>query len=49
MVTVTRKGTGLPTLAAALGDTIAVNLAVEQVNRSVKVFNNGEQWALTGI
>jgi hypothetical protein len=49
VLTVTRKGTGVPTLAAALGDTIAVNLAVEQVNRSVTVFNNGEQWALTGI
>ncbi len=49
VLTVTRKGTGVPTLAAALGDTIAVNLAVEQVNRSVTVFNNGDAWALTGV
>jgi hypothetical protein len=49
VLTVTRKGTGVPTLAAAAGDTIAVNLAVEQVNRSVTVFNNGDAWALTGV
>jgi hypothetical protein len=43
VLTVTRKGTGVPTLAAARGDTIAVNHdAVEQVNRSVTVFNNGD-------
>ncbi len=48
VLTVTRKGTGVPTLAAAAGDTIAVGLAVEQVNRSVTVFNNGDAWALTG-
>jgi hypothetical protein len=49
VLTVTRKGTGVPTLTAAAGDTIAVNLAVEQVNRSVTVFNNGDAWALTGV
>jgi len=49
VLTVTRKGTGVPTLAAAVGDTIAVGLAVEQVNRSVTVFNNGDAWALTGV
>jgi len=48
VLTVTRKGTGVPTLAAAAGDSIAVNLAVQQVNRSVTVFNNGDAWALTG-
>jgi hypothetical protein len=49
VLTVTRKGTGVPTLTAAAGDRIAVNLAVEQVNRSVTVFNNGDAWALTGV
>jgi len=49
VLTFTRKNTGIPTLAAAAGDSIAVNLGVQQVNRSVTVFNNGEQWALTGV
>ena len=49
VLTVTRKGTGVPTLAAAAGDRIAVDMMVEQVNRSVTIFNNGEQWALTGV
>jgi len=48
VLTVTRKGTGVPTLAASAGDRIAVDMMVEQVNRSVTVYNNGEQWALTG-
>jgi hypothetical protein len=48
VLTVTRKGTGVPTLTAGVGDTIAVGLPVEQVNRSVTVHNNGDAWALTG-
>jgi hypothetical protein len=49
VLTVTRKGTGIPTLAAAGADRIAVDMMVEQVNRSVTIHNNGEQWALTGV
>jgi hypothetical protein len=48
VLTVTRKGTGVPALTAGVGDTIAVGLPVEQVNRSVTVHNNGDAWALTG-
>lgn len=49
VLTVTRKGAGVPTLAAAGDDRIAVNMMVEQVNRSVTVYNNGDEWALTGV
>jgi hypothetical protein len=49
VLTVTRKGTGVPTLAAAAGDRIAVDMMVEQVNRSVTIHNNGDRWALTGV
>jgi len=49
VLTVTRKGTGVPTLAAAGADRIAVDMMVEQVNRCVTVYNNGERWALTGV
>ncbi len=48
VLTVTRKGTGVPTLAAAGADRIAVDMMVEQVNRSVTVHNNGDRWALIG-
>ncbi len=48
VLTVTRKGIGVPTLAAAGADRIAVDMMVEQVNRSVTVHNNGDRWALTG-
>ena len=48
VLTLTRSGAGVPTLAAAAGDTIAVGLAIQQVNRSVTVHNNGDEWALTG-
>jgi hypothetical protein len=49
VLTVTRKGTGVPTLAAAGADRIAVDMMVEQVNRSVTLYNNGDRWALTGV
>jgi len=49
VLTVTRKNTGIPTLAAAAGDRIAVGLMVEQVHRSVTLYNNGDEWALTGV
>jgi hypothetical protein len=49
VLTVTRKGAGVPTLAAAGDDRIAVSMMVEQVNRSVTVYNNGDEWALTGL
>jgi hypothetical protein len=49
VLTVTRKGTGVPTLAAAGADRIAVDMMVEQVNRSVTIHNNGDRWALTGV
>jgi hypothetical protein len=48
-LTVTRRGTGVPTLAAAGADRIAVDMMVEQVNRSVTIYNNGDRWALTGV
>jgi hypothetical protein len=43
------QGHGRADARGRRGDTIAVNLAVEQVNRSVTVFNNGDAWALTGV
>jgi hypothetical protein len=49
VLTVTRRGTGVPTLAAAGADRIAVDMMVEQVNRSVTIYNNGDRWALTGV
>jgi hypothetical protein len=49
VLTVTRRGTGVPTIAAAGADRIAVDMMVEQVNRSVTIYNNGDRWALTGV
>ena len=48
VLTLTRNGAGVPTLAAAAGDTIAVGLTAQKVKRSVTVHNNGDKWALTG-
>ena len=48
VLTFSRKGAGVPLLAAAAGDTIARGLPNQQVNRAVIVYNNGEEWALAG-
>jgi len=48
VLTFSRKGVGVPTLAAAAGDTIVHGLVNQQVNRAVIVYNNGEEWALVG-
>lgn len=48
VLTFSRTGAGVPTLAAAAGDTIVPGAVNQQVNRAVIVYNNGEEWALVG-
>lgn len=44
VLTVTRKGIGIPTLVAAAGDTFAGGAIAQAIQRSGFVMNNGEQW-----
>ena len=48
-LTFTRRGVGMPVLAAAVGDTLAGGLPAFAVTRSVVVHNNGSEWAFAGI
>ncbi|SFF43849.1 hypothetical protein SAMN02745121_08861 [Nannocystis exedens] len=44
VLTVTRKGPGLPTLHVAPGDSFAGNAIAQAIQRSGIIMNNGEQW-----
>jgi hypothetical protein len=44
VLTVTRKGVGMPTLQAAAGDTFAGGAIAQAIQRSGFIMNNGEQW-----
>lgn len=49
VLTFARKGIGVPLLTAGVGDTIARAQANQQVNRAVIVYNNGDEWVLSGV
>jgi hypothetical protein len=44
VLTVTRKGPGVPTLHAAAGDSFAGGVVAQMIQRSGIIMNNGEQW-----
>ena len=44
VLTVTRKGVGIPTLHVTAGDTFAGGVVAQAIQRSGIVMNNGEQW-----
>ncbi|MDC0716204.1 hypothetical protein [Nannocystis bainbridge] len=44
VLTVTRKGPGMPTLHAAAGDLFAGGAIAQAIQRSGIIMNNGEQW-----
>lgn len=44
VLTVTRKGPGIPTLLAAAGDSFAGGVIAQAIQRSGFIMNNGEQW-----
>lgn len=48
MMTFTRRGTGTPTLKAAVGDTFAGGSPAIAVTRSVHMMNNGRDWTAVG-
>lgn len=48
VLTITRKGAGLPTLLAAAGDSFAGNVVAQAIHRSAIVMNNGNQWTWVG-
>lgn len=48
LLTITRKGTGLPTLVAQNGDVFAGGVPTLDVMRSAIVMNNGSQWTWAG-
>lgn len=44
VLTVTRRGPGIPTLLAAAGDSFAGGVIAQMIQRSGIIMNNGEQW-----
>jgi hypothetical protein len=44
VLTVTRRGPGIPTLHAAAGDSFAGGVIAQMIQRSGIIMNNGEQW-----